>query len=141
MKYPVKITKSSSNHLITSRHFGAVNTISTSLDDALNDALSIIKVEFMQSMVEKKSIPIPDFKLEDEQYIHIPLNIAAKVYLFNALLELNVSDVELSNRMQLSVAEVGHLYSLEYTTKFNVLEKAFRVLGLELALHVEKLIA
>lgn len=141
MKYPVKIKTSRSNHLITSRHFGAVNTISTSLEDALNDALSIIKVEFMQSMLERKPIPIPDFKLEDEQYIRIPLNIAAKVYLFNALLELKVSDVELSNRMQLSVTEVGHLYSLEYTTKFDVLEKAFMALGLELGLHVEKLIA
>lgn len=136
MKYPVKITTSGNNHLVTSRHFGAVNTISTSLDDALKDAFSIIKAEFMQSMLEKQSIPIPDFKLDDEQYILIPLNIAAKVFLFNALLELKVSDVDLSNRMQLSVTEVGHLYSLEYTTKIEVLEEAFFALGLELDLQV-----
>ena len=136
MKYPVKITISGNNNLVTSRHFGAVNTFSTSLDDALKDAFSIIKSEFMQSMLERQSIPIPDFILDDEQYILIPLNIAAKVYLFNALIELNVSDLDLSNRMQLSVTEVGHLYSLEYTTKIEVLEEAFLALGLELDLQV-----
>lgn len=136
MKYPVKVTISGNNNLVTSRHFGAVNTISTSLDDALKDAFSIIKSEFMQSMLERQSIPIPDFILDDEQYILIPLNIAAKVYLFNALIELNVSDLDLSNRMKLSVTEVGHLYSLEYTTKIEVLEEAFIALGLELDLQV-----
>ena len=57
-------------------------------------------------------------------------NFFSLIYLFNALIKLNVSDLDLSNRMKLSVTEVGHLYSLEYTTKIEVLEEAFLALGL-----------
>ncbi|WP_213032026.1 hypothetical protein, partial [Acinetobacter baumannii] len=57
-------------------------------------------------------------------------NFFSLIYLFNALIKLNVSDLDLSNLMKLSVTEVGHLYSLEYTTKIEVLEEAFLALGL-----------
>ncbi len=68
-----------------------------------------------------------------EFVVRLPLSVAAKVMLHNAMVKTNVSRSELAKQMGLKLPEVTRLLNLKHATKIDSIADAVHALGFDLS--------
>jgi antitoxin HicB len=81
-------------------------------------------------------VPLP--ALPGQMTVTLPAQTAAKVLLWNGMLDQQLTKAELARRMQLSMPEVTRLFDLAHSTGIDQIEKAARILGKRFEFRVEE---
>ena len=72
------------------------------------------------------------------RWIRLPVLAAAKMELYRALKSSGVRKAELARRLGISRGNVDRLFDLHHSTRLELLEAAFAVLGRRLSIGVER---
>lgn len=136
MKYPAKLTRDENSYLVTFRDIPEALTEGDTHEDAIEMGEDALLTAMDFYFEDNRRVPMPSRKQKGEVYISLPMSASTKVMLLNALLEGQISQVELAKRMSLSPQQVTRIVNLEHSTKIDTLEKAFKALGKEMKVAI-----
>lgn len=137
MQYPVKIVRDGDAYCVTSRDLDQVNSVGYSLEEALQEAADGIETALMIFYMDgKQAIPLPSKAQKGEYLVDLPAQVAAKVALYNEMVNQKVTRAELGRRLHWKQAQVNRLWELDHSTKLEALEAAFHAVGKKIELNI-----
>lgn len=115
----------------------------TSPDDLSDERLTaalLAGLEEYQAQRGHEAIPVPARPLaEGQRGVHLPILAAAKVELWNAMIERGITRSELARRLDMTPVQTGRLTSLQHGSQMHLIERALLALGLRIRLTFEKM--
>lgn len=112
-------------------------SVGDTVEEALKEALDGLETAFaIYYMEERRAIPMPSPAKEGDYTVRVPIQVAAKVLLFNEMLAQKVTKAELARRLDGFQASADRILSIKHSTKLETLEAAFAALGKHLDLRV-----
>lgn len=95
--------------------------------------------DLIAHMIRRDEVLPPPRKRSGRNYrtITLPPHEAAKVELYRSLKASGLRKAEFARRLGMPRANVNRLSDLNHSTRFELLEAAFRALGKRLVIHVE----
>ena len=103
-------------------------------EEALAMALDALITAFDFYFEDNQPIPLPSEVTGD--YVEVPLSVASKVLMLNALIESGLTRVELADRIGIKKQEVNRLINLQHSTKIDAIQRAMNALGKQLDFSV-----
>ncbi|MBP3194338.1 MAG: type II toxin-antitoxin system HicB family antitoxin [Cardiobacteriaceae bacterium] len=137
MYYFAKMEKDTDGITVSFRDIPEAITCGQTLEEAkfmAEDAL-LTAIEFY--FEDNKFIPSPSQPHEGEIAVYFPDGAYSKVLLHNALLEKNISEVQLANAIGASSFEIQGILDVRQLTKIDVVGKALNAIGKNLCMSVE----
>ena len=135
MKYPAIFTPAEEGgFVITFRDIPEAITQGDDEAEALFMARDVLREAMGVYFDEKRAVPAPSKPQKGERLIDLPLSVAAKVHLLNAMLAQDVAPSELARRLGTTRQEVNRLTDLEHATKIDRIAEAMSAMGRELDL-------
>ena len=113
----------------------ATYSVGESLDDALLNAEDALETAFYYLMQERKPIPMAS-KLEHRHGVYVPVIIAGKVALHNAMLASGTRKSDLARKLNIAPVLVDRLLSLKHKSRIDQLETALALLDKRLIVDV-----
>jgi antitoxin HicB len=133
MKYPAVFTPAEEGgFVITFRDIPEAITQGDDEAEALFMARDVLREAMGIYFDEKRAVPAPSKAQKGERLIDLPLSVAAKVHLLNAMLAQDVAPSELARRLGTTRQEVNRLTDLEHATKIDRIAEAMSAMGREL---------
>ena len=133
MKYPAIFTPAEEGgFVITFRDIPEAITQGDDEAEALFMARDVLREAMGIYFDEKRAVPAPSKAQKGERLIDLPLSVAAKVHLLNAMLAQDVAPSELARRLGTTRQEVNRLTDLEHATKIDRIAEAMSAMGREL---------
>lgn len=137
MKYPAIFTPADEGgFVVTFRDIPEAITQGDNEAEALFMARDVLREAMGVYFDEKRAVPMPSRPGTADRLIDLPLSVAAKVHLLNAMLAAGVTPSELARRLSTTRQEVNRLTDLKHATKIDRIGEAMSVLGHELDLVV-----
>jgi antitoxin HicB len=102
-------------------------TVGVDQEDALTNAVDALESAFEIYIDEGKRVPLPVSTGQAE--VTMPAQTAAKVLLWNEMLDQHLTTTELARRLALPVPELARLFDISHSTSIDLIEKAARALG------------
>ncbi len=124
---------------IVFRDFPSVQCVTYAIDDVELDGLEGLKIGIMEAMDENVAIPTPSPLATGEVLVHLPLLIALKVALHNAMITTGTRKAELARKLSFQSAQMERLLDVNYASKAETLEQALYLLGYEVNAEVKKI--
>jgi len=123
-------------YVVTFPDFGYGVTQGESVAEADAMARDLLMLTIEDYMRAGKTLPAPQLR-KGPRFRAVPLSAlqAAKVDLYNAFLESELTKAEFARRTGIPKQQVGRLFSLRNRTQLNQIEAAFAALGK--CLHIE----
>ncbi|MDY0961758.1 type II toxin-antitoxin system HicB family antitoxin [Massilia sp. CFBP9026] len=135
MKYPATFTPAEEGgFVITFRDIPEAITQGDDEAEAVFMARDVLREAMGVYFDEKRAVPAPSKPQKGERLIDLPLSVAAKVHLLNAMLAQDVAPSELARRLGTTRQEVNRLTDLEHATKIDRIAEAMSAMGRELDL-------
>jgi len=135
MKYPAIFTPAEEGgFVITFRDIPEAITQGDDEAEALFMARDVLREAISIYFDDKRTVPAPSKAQKGERLIDLPLSVAAKVHLLNAMLAQEVAPSELARRLGTTRQEVNRLTDLEHATKIDRIAEAMTAMGRELDL-------
>jgi antitoxin HicB len=135
MKYPAIFTPAEEGgFVVTFRDIPEAITQGDDEAEALFMARDVLREAMGVYFDEKRAVPAPSKPQKGERLIDLPLSVAAKVHLLNAMLAQDVAPSELARRLGTTRQEVNRLTDLEHATKIDRIAEAMSAMGRELDL-------
>jgi len=135
MKYPAIFTPAEEGgFVITFRDIPEAITQGDDEAEAVFMARDVLREAMGVYFDEKRAVPAPSKPQKGECLIDLPLSVAAKVHLLNAMLAQDVAPSELARRLGTTRQEVNRLTDLEHATKIDRIAEAMSAMGRELDL-------
>lgn len=136
MKYPAVFKKSGNSYTVTFRDVPQAITQGFNYKEAASMALDALTTAFDFYKETNTEIPLPSKAREGEVLIELPLGIATKVLLLNAVTSQRISQAKLARLMNVKPQYVTRIFDIKHSTKIDTIEKAFNAIGLSLELTV-----
>lgn len=136
MFYPAKFEKEEQGYSVTFRDIPEAITCGDDWEDALNMATDALLTSMDFYFEDHRQVPLPSAANADEVLIELPASVFAKVLLLNAMVEQNVSNVELARLIHVKPQEVQRITNLGHSTKIDTIAKALSALGKHLQLSI-----
>jgi antitoxin HicB len=86
----------------------------------------------------RQPIPAPSPLKRRQRAVTLPLLTEAKLALYEAMRTARVGKAELARRLNWHVPQVDRLLDLMHASRLDQIEDAFRALGLQLSISVER---
>ncbi len=106
-----------------------------SKDEALLNAADALETAFYYLMQDRRPIP-PATPLNDHPGVAVPVLIAAKVALYNAMLASGTRKADLARKLNIAPVLVDRLLSLKHKSRIEQLETALALLDKRLLIEV-----
>ena len=106
-------------------------------EDALSAALDCLIAALGGYISERRDIPKPSFPGTARATIIVPPLISAKLALYQAMRESNISLVALGKRLDLSESAIRRLLDLEHRSHIGQVDAALSALGKRLIVEVQ----
>ncbi|MCL2872437.1 MAG: type II toxin-antitoxin system HicB family antitoxin [Betaproteobacteria bacterium] len=136
MRYPVIITKDGDGFMAK---FPDIPEALTG-DDTYEETLVMAEDALVTAMdfyfEDRRPVPMPSKPARGQETVELPASVATKVLLLNEILSQKITYVELARRIGIRPQEVQRLVDLGYTSKIDLIEKAFHALGKRLDFKV-----
>ncbi|MGG7603528.1 type II toxin-antitoxin system HicB family antitoxin [Massilia sp. BKSP1R2A-1] len=137
MKYPAIFTPADEGgFVVTFRDIPEAITQGDDEAEALAMARDVLREAMTIYFDEKRAVPLPSRAAKGDRLIDLPLSVAAKVHLLNAMLAQGIAPSELARRLGTTRQEVNRLTDLEHATKIDRIAEAMEAIGHELTLSV-----
>lgn len=134
MLYPVKIERDGDTWAASFPDIPEALTGGDTREEALQEAAGALITAFEFYFEDGRAIPLPS--AIDGDFVAVPASVWVKVLLLNAMLEQQVSQVELARRLSIPRQNVQRLINLCHATKIDAVEQALMALGKRLELRV-----
>ena len=114
----------------------AVYSVGDSPDDALLNAADALETAFFYLMQERKPIPAAS-PLHGLQGVALPVVVAGKVALHNAMLATGTRKADLARKLNIAPTLVDRLLSLKHKSRIEQIETALALLDKRLLVDVD----
>ena len=104
-------------------------------EEALAEAVDALGAALAGYVYEPRTIPIPSRPKRGEVPVSVPSLIAAKLALYQAMCEQDVTNVALARRLGVTEAVVRRLVDPDHSSKIEKVEAALEVLGKRLVVE------
>lgn len=135
--YPVNLQPDEGTVLLTCPDIASVVTFGKDEVEALHHAIDAITVALDSLMEQGAAIPVPR-SAEGMPVVRLPTLTAAKLSLYEAMREGEVSQVELGRRLSMDPRQVRRMLDLTHRGRFEDIEAALGALGLRPVFTVER---
>jgi antitoxin HicB len=128
LSYPVTIEREKGQVLVDFPDFPEAHTYGDDLDEALvraSDALATIMEAYIR---DRQRIPKPS-RVPRARRVQLPALIAAKVELYQAMLDSGMTKTELARRLNWHLPQVDRLFDVHHGSKLEQIEAAAFALG------------
>jgi antitoxin HicB len=135
--YPVEIEHDAASQQFMVSFVDVPATYSTgeTQADALLNAKDALETAFFYLMQERKSIPAAS-PLNGKTGVVLPVTIAAKIALYNAMLKSGTRKADLARQLNLAPTLVDRLVSLKHKSRIEQLETALALFNQQLLVDV-----
>lgn len=136
--YPVTVEEDAESQqvLVDFVDLPFVHSVGENLDDALLNAKDALETAFDALMKDNQIIPVASFKT-DCPSVSVPVLIAAKVALHNAMLSNGIRKTDLARKLNLAPNVVERLLSLRHKSRIEQLETALALFDKRLLVDVQ----
>lgn len=104
--------------------------------EALEQAADLLGSAIAHCIAEKELIPPPSTIKRGQRAVSVPLWIAGKLAVYQAMQEAGITNVELANRLGVTESVVRRILDPDHETKDRKLAAALAALGKELVMAV-----
>lgn len=138
MRYPIKLThqKSAGNYAVRFPDIPEALTLGDTVEDALSHAVEALETALDFYFEHDRPVPLPSAPKRGQHLVELPVSVAAKVLLHNALLAEKVRPAELARRMEIPRQHVNRLLDPRHATKIDAIASALKALGKTLEVSV-----
>ncbi len=135
--YPATIEVDSAGfHLVTFPDIPEAGTDAETSEEALQEAPDALVAALGGYIEAKRPLPSPSEVKPNQFPIVLPILIAAKLALYDAMCEAEVTDVEFGKRLGISERAVRCLLDLDHRSHVGQVEAALAALGRRLVVEV-----
>lgn len=135
--YPVNLETDEGTVLLTCPDIASVVTFGNDEAEALHYAVDAITVALDSLMERGAAIPTPS-PADGRPLVRLPTLTAAKLALYEAMREGEVSQVELARRLSVDPRQIRRMLDLTHRGRFEDIEAALGALGLRPVFTVER---
>ena len=135
--YPVTLSDDEGTTLVEFPDVPEAITYGETRDEALLYAEDALITLFEAYMDEGKPIPAPA-SLDDRPGVVLPVLVASKVALYNAMLAAGKRKADLARMLNLAPTLIDRLLSLRHKSRIEQIETALAVLGKRLVVDVRE---
>lgn len=137
MYYPATLTPDTNDtFLVEFRDIPEAVGVGKTVDEAYQSALDGLETAFSIYMDERHPIPAPSELQDSEHAIYLPVSVQTKLALYHEMLSQGITKAELARRLSVNQKQVDRLWDLSHSSKLEMLEKAFSVIGKRLQLAI-----
>ncbi|MBM3515725.1 MAG: type II toxin-antitoxin system HicB family antitoxin [Alphaproteobacteria bacterium] len=134
--YAIKLTKDENRtFLVTVPALPEVTTFGRTGPEARRRARDAIEEAVAARMAGREDVPVAT---SGRITITMPTQAAAKIMLYRAMREREVSKIELARRLKWHRPQVDRLLNLRHGTRLDAMEKAFGALSMSIKIDVER---
>jgi len=114
------------------------HTVGGDATEALRNAVDALTTAFEVFVERRERIPEPSAPAEHQPVVVLPVVIAGKVALHNALIAAGMPRADLARKLNIAPTLVDHLLSFRHHSRIEQIETALAVLDKRLAVEVVK---
>ena len=138
MRYPTEIRRSKrGDWVVRFPDLEGALTGATTREEAEDEAADCLGSWLAFRLVDKQPIPAPSSAKRGQQLIPVPLWIAPKAALYNAMCDRKISNSELARRLGIRETVVRRMLDPDHATKSANLERALHAAGVRLFIATE----
>lgn len=136
--YPVNLEKdpASGQVIIDFIDIPFAHSVGDDIDEALLNAVDALETAFESIMSSRKPIPVAS-PAKNRPCVSVPVLIAGKVALYNAMLATGTRKAELARKLNIAPNLVDRLLSLRHKSRIEQIETALALLGKRLLVDVQ----
>lgn len=137
MYYPATLTPDTNGtFLVEFRDIPEAVGVGETHEEACQSALDGLETAFGIYMDDRRPIPAPSELQDGEHAIYLPVAVQTKLALYSEMLKQGITKAELARRLKVNQKQIDRLWDLTHSSKLEMLEKAFGVLGKRLSLAI-----
>ena len=138
--YPVKLERddATKQYVVTCRDLPLMASVGESVEEALAEAVEGIVSAIAIEIDERRPIPSASAPKEDEYLVTVPVLVAMKSALHNAMIETGTRKVDLARKLGQKGPQIDRLLDVEHSSKVELVELALHQLNRNVELSVSK---
>jgi antitoxin HicB len=137
LNYPVKLTRTSPSTVMAEfRDVPGAMTEAATEEAALYWAQDALLVMLSGVMDQRRPIPMPSRPKHGEKLVEVPPMPAMKLAIYQAMLETQVTQAALSEKMGIDARQVRRILDLDHNTRLDYLIRALQCLGKRLTVEI-----
>ena len=137
-KYAVQIEhdKETDSYLATCRDLPLMASVGDTLDECLLESVDGLTAAISLEIEQRRPIPVLSSVLDGDYVVSVPLLVALKASLHNAMIENGVRKADLARRLGQKPMQIDRLLNVSHSSKVETLELALIQLGKRIELNV-----
>ncbi|WP_039057596.1 type II toxin-antitoxin system HicB family antitoxin [Enterobacter sp. Bisph1] len=138
--YPVRVERDETTgaFVVSCRDLPLMNSVGDSLDDALLQSVDAIVVAIAIEVDERRPIPLASAPQEGEHVISLPVLVAMKAALHNAMIETGTRKADLARKLGQKGPQIDRLLDVEHSSKVETVELALHQLNRQIDLSISQ---
>jgi antitoxin HicB len=140
LEYPVTL-RAMDNGTVMAKFVDVPEALTCGQDE--KEALRLAQEALVLALTEgymavRRSIPTPSKPKRGQRTVTVPPLVAAKLAVYQAMLEEGVTQVELAARLHQDDRQVRRLLDVKHRSRLDMLERALHALGRQMVLEVKR---
>lgn len=137
LKYPALFEEQpEGGFTVTFRDIPEAITQGDSKEEARAAAVDALATAMDFYFEDRRTVPSPSKARKGEEVVSLPVSIASKIMLLNAMVEKKVRPADLARKMHIKPQEVNRIVDLHHATKIDTISAAFDAIGHQLEIRV-----
>ncbi len=136
--YPVKLEKDADTgaYIASCRDLPLMNSVGDDLQDALFESISGLVTAISIEMDERRPVPTGSKPEKGEHLVTVPVLVAMKASLHNAMIETGTRKAELARKMGKNPQQIDRLLDAMHSSKVEAVEQALYLLNKKVSVDV-----
>ncbi|UXY10402.1 type II toxin-antitoxin system HicB family antitoxin [Kosakonia sp. ML.JS2a] len=136
--YPVSVEQDdvTGQFVVSCRDLPLMNSVGDTLDDALLQSVDAMVVAIAIEVDERRPIPQASAALPGEYVVSLPVLVAMKAALHNAMIETGTRKAELARKLGQKGPQIDRLLDVEHSSKVETVELALHQLNRQIDLTI-----
>lgn len=136
--YPVKLEKDAGTgaYIASCRDLPLMNSVGDDLQDALFESISGLVTAISIEMDERRPVPTGSKPEKGEHLVTVPVLVAMKASLHNAMIETGTRKAELARKMGKNPQQIDRLLDAMHSSKVEAVEQALYLLNKTVSVDV-----
>lgn len=136
--YPVKLVKDEETgaYIVSCRDLPLMNSVGDSIENALFEAVSGLVTAISIEIDERRPVPVGSQPESGEYLVAVPVLVALKASLHNAMIETGTRKAELARKMGKNPQQIDRLLDAMHSSKVESVEQALHILNKAVVVNV-----
>lgn len=128
--YPVKLEHDADcgAYIVSCRDLPLMNSVGDSVEEALLEAVDGLVAALSIEMEERRPVPAGSQPEKGEYLVNVPVLVAMKAILHNAMIETGTRKADLARRMGMKGPQIDRLLDVQHSSKVETVELAIHQL-------------